>query len=57
VTLALKGKPERPKGYRPDKKTKDEGVFNKTAGITSDNEYLAGLGAPPVASELGLEKM
>ena len=47
VTLALKGKPERPKGYRPDKKTKEEGFFNKTAGITAENEHLAGLGAPP----------
>jgi len=25
VTLALKGKPERPRGYRPDRKTKSEG--------------------------------
>ena len=37
VTLALKGKPERPRGFRPDRKVTQEGDFNKSAGITEEN--------------------
>lgn len=44
VTLALKGKPERPRGFRPDKKVAKDCIFNKVAGITSENEHLAGIG-------------
>ena len=42
VTLALKDKPERPRRYKPSKKARHESEFNRAAGITEENEHLAG---------------
>ena len=42
VTLALMDKPERPRKYRPSRKVRHEGEFNKSAGITDETEHLAG---------------
>lgn len=47
VTLALKGKPEQPRGYKR-KQFKNDCHFNVIAGITEETEHLAGLGEKPL---------
>jgi len=47
VTLALKGKPEQPRGFNR-KKFKNDCNFNVIAGITDETEHLAGLGEKPI---------
>ena len=43
MSLALLGKPECPRGFQ-EKKLRNDCEFNRQAGITAENEHLAGFG-------------
>ena len=43
VTLALQGKPERPRDYRRSRKIRELKPFDKIAGLTPDTLHLAGI--------------
>ena len=43
VTLALKGKPERPRKYGPPRKIRNLKLFDKTAGLTAETLHLANI--------------